>query len=195
MPIEKRRHPRSQIIWPVTLIGLHGFASGVTRNLSLAGTLVYCSEMPDADENLSLVLKPNEHQNISAAAEMVWFNTHNSNNHKMHAMGVCFTHIPHPGRQLLSAMVCNQLKLEYIKQFFAKRLRLWGPTILNKMKLSKFKCHICKTDLLLGPTEKLCPVCENLLPKSLDLDKNHIFGQSHSPLSTATQSLVTSSRQ
>ena len=181
MPIENRRYPRSQIIWPVTLIGFHGFASAITRNLSLAGTLVHSSEMPDADENLSLVLKPNEHQSISAAAEMVWSNTHKSNNHKMHAMGVCFIHIPGPELQLLSKIISDHLKLEYMKQFFANRLRLWGPTILKKMKLSKFKCLICKTNLLLGPAEELCPVCENPLPKSLDFDQNYTFGQNQSP--------------
>ena len=40
MPFEKRQHPRAQIAWPVTLIGLDGLAGGVAYNLSLAGTLV-----------------------------------------------------------------------------------------------------------------------------------------------------------
>ncbi len=54
MTFEKRRHNRAQIAWPVTLIGLDGLTGGVTFNLSLAGTLVYCSEMPDTDENVSV---------------------------------------------------------------------------------------------------------------------------------------------
>ncbi len=110
MPFEKRRHPRVQIAWPVTLIGLDGLVGGVTRNLSLAGTLVYCSEMPDAGENLSLALKPAERQTILATAEMVWSNALISNNNKMHAMGLCFTHFPDRGRQILSEMISNHLK-------------------------------------------------------------------------------------
>jgi len=181
MPLEKRQYPRSEIFWPITLIGLDGLAGGVTCYLSLAGTLVFCFKMPDQDENLSLVLKPTERQTISAAAEMVWSNTFTSNNKKMHAMGVCFTHIADPQRQLLSEMVCNHLKLEYMKRFFAKRLRFWGLTIFNKMKLHKTKCHLCKTDLLLGPAEETCPVCENRLAKSMDFDRKQMFGQVNLP--------------
>jgi len=121
--------------------------------------------MPDMDENVNLVLQPTERQTISAAAEMVWSNTIISSSNKRHAMGVCFTHIPDSERQLLSAMISNHFKLEYMKQFYARRLRFWKFTIFNKMKLYRLKCHRCKTDLLLGPAEEICPVCEILLPK------------------------------
>jgi hypothetical protein len=167
MPFEKRQHPRAQIVWPVTLIGLDGLAGGVTYNLSLAGTLVYCFETPDADENVSLVLKPVESQTILATAEMVWSNALISNNNKMHAMGLCFTHFPDHGRQILSAMISNHLKLEYMKQFFTKRLNFWQLSIFNKMKLHKLKCRLCKSALLLGPSEEMCPVCENPLLNSV----------------------------
>ena len=175
MDFEKRRHPRAQIVWPVTLIGLDGLVMGVTRNLSLAGTLVYCSEMPDTNENLSLVLKPAACQTILVTAERVWFNTLVSNNAKIYAMGVCLTHIPDRGRQFLSKTICDHLRLEYIKQFFRRRLRLWRLAILDNMKLYKLKCHRCKTDLLLGPAEEICPVCENPLPKSMDLGRKHML--------------------
>ncbi len=167
MPFEKRQHPRAQIVWPVTLIGLDGLAGGVTYNLSLAGTLVYCFETPDTDENVSLVLKPVESQNILATAEMVWSNALISNNNKVHAMGLCFTHIPDRGRQILSEMISNHLKLEYMKQFFTKRLSCWPLSIFNKMKLHKLKCRLCKSALLLGPSEEMCPVCENPLLNSM----------------------------
>ena len=168
MPVEKRRYPRSPVVWPVTLMGLDGLVSGVTRNLSLAGTLVHRSEKPIISDKLSLVFKPSDRQLLPAAAEMVWSKTFIRSETKTYAMGVCFTHIPDPGRQLLSEMVCNYLKLEYMKQFFAKRLRFWGLTIFNKMKLHQFKCQRCKTDLLLGPNEKKCSVCEAELPKSMN---------------------------
>ena len=181
MPFEKRRHPRVRIAWPVTLIGLDGLAGGVTYNLSLAGTLVYCFEMPDTDENVSLVLKPVESQTILATAEMVWSNALISTNNKMHAMGLCFTHVPDRGYQILSEMISNHLKLEYMKQFFTKRLNFWRLSIFNKMKLHKLKCRLCKIDLLLGPAEEICPVCENPLPKTMNFDRNDILGQVISP--------------
>lgn len=167
MPFEKRRYPRAQIAWPVTLIGLDGLAGGVTYNLSLAGTLVYCFEMPDTDENVSLVLKPVESQNILATAEMVWSNALISNNNKMHAIGLCFTQVPDRGRQILSEIISNHLKLEYMKQFFTRRLNFWRLSIFNKMKLHELKCRLCKTALLLGPSEEMRPVCENPLLNSM----------------------------
>jgi len=164
MPFEKRRHPRVQIDWTVTLISLDGLTGGVSRNVSLTGTLVYCSEMPDSNENLNLVLKPTERQTILAVAEMVWSNTLISNNNKTHTMGVRLRYIPDSGRQVLSQIISNHLKLEYMKQFFKKRLSFWPFASFNKMKLHELKCHLCKTVLLLGPTEKICPACGNSLP-------------------------------
>ena len=168
MPMEKRRYPRFHIAWPVTLIGLDGLVSGVTRNLSLAGTLVHCPEMPIVSDKLSLVFKPSERQPLPASAEMVWSNTLLSHNNMMLAMGVCFTYLPDPGRKILSAMISSHLKLEYMKRFFAKRLGCWSLMAFNRMKLHQFKCQRCKTDLLLGPNEKKCSVCEAELPKSMN---------------------------
>ena len=165
MPSEKRRYPRAQISWPVTLTGLDGLVVGVTQNLSLAGTLVYCPEMPIIGDKFSLVFKPASRQPLLANAERVWSNNFTSTEVMMHAMGASFEHIPDPERRLLSKIISDHLKLEYMKQFFRRRLRFYRFAIFNKMQLHKLKCHRCKTVLLLGPAEMICPVCENLLPK------------------------------
>jgi hypothetical protein len=151
--------------------------------------------MPDTDENVSLVLKPVESQTILATAEMVWSNALISNNNKMHAMGLCFTDIPHRGRQILSEMISNHLKLEYMKQFFTKRLNFWRLSIFNKMKLHKLKCRLCKTALLLGPSEEMCPICENPLLNFMKFWQKRYIGLNYFPPGAGTLMLSTFSRR
>jgi len=167
MPFEKRLHPRAQIAWPVTLIGFEDIKSGMTKNLSLAGTLVSCPEMPIIGDNFSLVFKTVDRMPLIVIAEMVWSNTFLNTKIMMQAMGVSFICMPDCERHFFSQVISNHLKLEYLKQFFTKRLSFWPSAIFKKIKLREVKCHLCKTVLLLGPTEKICPACENSLRESV----------------------------
>ena len=39
------------------------------------------------------------------------------------------------------------------------------PVEIERAKLHSVKCPICKINLIVRPTEKVCPVCGNELPK------------------------------
>jgi rRNA maturation endonuclease Nob1 len=38
---------------------------------------------------------------------------------------------------------------------------------IERAKLHSVKCPKCKADLMIKPTEKVCPVCGSSLPKSV----------------------------
>jgi rRNA maturation endonuclease Nob1 len=39
------------------------------------------------------------------------------------------------------------------------------PDEIKRVKLHPVKCPKCKADLMIKPTEKVCPVCGSSLPK------------------------------
>jgi len=60
MAVENRRHPRVEISWPVTVVTENGLISARTENLSLVGTLIRCTEIPDLLYDFRLVFRPAE---------------------------------------------------------------------------------------------------------------------------------------
>jgi hypothetical protein len=103
--VEKRQYPRVKIFWPVTLVTESGIISGRTENLSLVGTLIRCSKIPELVCRFRLVFRPAERQLLIVTAEKVWSSTIVSNNSMSHVMGVRFTYIPDYERRLFANMI------------------------------------------------------------------------------------------
>jgi hypothetical protein len=110
MAIEKRQYPRVKIFWPVILVTDSGIIRGRTENLSLVGTLIHCSGIPELPYNFRLVFRPAERQLLIVTAEKVWSNTIVNNNSMSHAMGVRFTYMPDHERKLLLLMIQHHFK-------------------------------------------------------------------------------------
>jgi hypothetical protein len=109
MAIENRRYPRVEISWPVTVVTDNGIISGMTVNLSLVGTLIRCTEIPDLLYDFRLVFRPAERQLLLATAERIWSKTHISDRTMFHIMGVGFTYIPEHDRNLMTEAISNVL--------------------------------------------------------------------------------------
>ena len=109
MAIEIRSYPRVEVNWPVTLVIETGLVTGTIRNLSLAGTLIQCSTVPDLLYSFRLVFRPSEKQQILATVERVWAGTQISDRSIFHIMGVRFTYIPEHDRNLMTEAISNVL--------------------------------------------------------------------------------------
>lgn len=151
MAVENRRHPRVEISWPVTIVTDNGIISASTENLSLVGTLIRCTEIPELLYEFRLVFRPAERQLLVATAKRVWSSTIVSNNLTTHAMGVRFTYIPDHERRVFSKIISEQIESQCEDASYA----LIG--------LHKFKCSSCKASLFTRATVKRCPICGNSL--------------------------------
>ena len=94
MTVEKRRHPRVEITWPVTVITPNGPADGRIQNISLGGALIQCTKAPELDGLFRLVIRPAESRHIFASARIVWSDTLSNDKSMSHAMGVRFKRTP-----------------------------------------------------------------------------------------------------
>lgn len=114
MSTERRKHTRVEIALPATMITLNGPLGARTQNLSLNGTLIRCSEVPELDDNFRLVFKPAERQLLLVTAEMVWCDSFLYNKYMFHAMGIRFKYIPDSDRRFLSKMISKHVKLQSV---------------------------------------------------------------------------------
>ena len=77
---QKRKHPRAEVSWPVSLITSQGLFDGEIKNISKGGALIQCRDLPEAEESLELSIEiPDHHLSISATVEKVRLNIDESN--------------------------------------------------------------------------------------------------------------------
>lgn len=93
MAVDKRRYPRVEIAWPVTLMTPYGPVGGTIQNLSLGGACIRLAEVPELEEVFRLVIRPAEQQILPVTAELVWSGTFRENSSVLQGMGVNFKYI------------------------------------------------------------------------------------------------------
>jgi hypothetical protein len=106
---EKRQYPRVEISWPVTVISADCLVSCRTENLSLVGTLIRCSELPELLYDFRLIFRLADRRLLLATAERVWSRTFVKDKRMSHAMGVRFTFIPDQDYHLMSKEISQYI--------------------------------------------------------------------------------------
>ena len=105
MTIERRRHPRIQVTWPVIVKTSRGSIEGETKDISVGGAFIKYSEKLELGEDFQIVLKPTKQRSISVTGEKVWSGSLNINGKTVFSgMGVRFTEISSEDRQFISAL-------------------------------------------------------------------------------------------
>ena len=76
---ERRKSPRAEVSWPVSMITPQGLFQGQIKDISRGGALIQCSELPKTDEPLELSIDIPDHLlGISATVEKVRLNIDDS---------------------------------------------------------------------------------------------------------------------
>jgi hypothetical protein len=76
---ERREHPRTEVMWPVSMLTPGGWVQGEIKDISRGGALIHCKELPNADESIELRIDIPDHlMNISATVEKVRLNIDDS---------------------------------------------------------------------------------------------------------------------
>jgi hypothetical protein len=73
-PSEKRKMPRINVNWPVTIITSQGTIEGESRNITPSGVFIHCKKKLPEDEVYQMIIKlPNDKQ-IVVKGQMMWSN-------------------------------------------------------------------------------------------------------------------------
>ena len=109
MAIDKRRYPRVEIAWPVTLMTPYGPVGGTTLNLSVAGACIRLHEKPELDEVFRLIIRPAEQQLLPATAELVWSETYIGDTSMFRGMGVHFKYVADDSFEFMSKAISSRI--------------------------------------------------------------------------------------
>jgi Tfp pilus assembly protein PilZ len=109
--IEKRRHPRIPVRWPVTIITDKGTIEGESRNITIAGVFIHCQEEIHENEVHQMIIKIPKQESILVKGRVVWSNfdsMEESNNYR--GMGFSFIKISEDDRVILADVISRHTK-------------------------------------------------------------------------------------
>ena len=110
--IERRKHSRGDIRWPITVLADHGTIKGETRNISVDGISIRCDEPLMINEVFRIAILPPDRQAIGVSGKVVWSDLYAIDpNDTAVGLGICFVRITDEDRKIfedaVSALVSN----------------------------------------------------------------------------------------
>jgi len=89
--VEKRKHPRTDVNWPVSMETSMGIVSAEVKNISLGGAFIGCTKPLPMGEVFHMTMTGPDNEPVSATAEVVWSNANLSEDKVVNrGMGIRF---------------------------------------------------------------------------------------------------------
>jgi len=99
--VEKRKLPRIEVQWPVTLITEKGSVEGEARNITVEGVFIHCMEKLSLNETYRLLIQPAGDE-IEVMGKLLWSNLEGAADRDiLPGMGFCFVKVSKGDRELL----------------------------------------------------------------------------------------------
>ena len=109
---EKRKYPRVEVTWPVTIYYEDEKIDGETKNISAEGVSLQCEKPLPVNRAFSILINPPDHQAIDLKGEVIWSELYGIDGaHKtdVYGLGVCLVELSEEDKQLLKAMLSNYI--------------------------------------------------------------------------------------
>jgi hypothetical protein len=111
--VERRKHPRIPVRWPITIITEDGTIEGESRNITVAGIFVHCPKQLRTNEIHQLIINIPKQQSILVKGQVMWSNFGGKDRDSdFRGMGFCFIKISDEDRQLLTDVISKYAKPE-----------------------------------------------------------------------------------
>ncbi|MFC1822514.1 PilZ domain-containing protein [Thermodesulfobacteriota bacterium] len=100
--VEKRKHRRVAIDWPLDIITGHGIIEGEVKNISSDGMYICCRQPLKLNEKIRTSIKPPEHEDITIAGNVIWSDLCGmDDDYNQVGFGICFVEISDQSRAIL----------------------------------------------------------------------------------------------
>lgn len=105
---ERRKHPRFEVNWAITVFTDGGAVEGEAINISLEGLSICCEEPLPLKKMLRVTIAPPHHPIIQISGEVVWSDLYGMDDEKTTiGMGVCFVEISDEDRLAIEKLVSS----------------------------------------------------------------------------------------
>ena len=109
--IEKRKHPRIPVRWPVTIITDKGTIEGESRNITVAGIFIHCQEELHENEVHQIIIQIPEQEAILVKGQVAWSNFDSMEEGDMYpGMGFSFIKISDDDQMILADVISRHAK-------------------------------------------------------------------------------------
>ena len=104
--IERRKQPRIDVRWPVSVMSDQGTVRGETRDISSEGVAIFCDEPLRLDESYHIAVTPPEHEALGITGRVTWSDLYGMEDGVTAVgMGICFVELSEENRGFLKQTV------------------------------------------------------------------------------------------
>jgi len=108
---EKRRHPRINVRWPITISKDNDIIGGETRNIAFDGISICCEEPLPMDEIVNILIEPEGHQEIIVAGKVIWSDIYGiDDKDTTYGVGICFVKLSEENRARYLELIAEHLE-------------------------------------------------------------------------------------
>jgi hypothetical protein len=105
---EKRRSPRVEVSWPITILAETGTIEGEIRNVSVDGLLIFCEEPLRLNETYRMSILPGKHHAIGVSGKVVWADAYcMDEENTAFGVGICLVELTDEDRQALRTLIAG----------------------------------------------------------------------------------------
>jgi hypothetical protein len=105
---EKRKHPRKEVNWPITIIAEHGSIEGEIRNVTVDGLLVFCDEPLRLNETYRMSIVPGPSGAIGVSGRVVRAEAYcMAEDDTAFGIGICLVEISDQDREALKGILAG----------------------------------------------------------------------------------------
>ncbi len=109
MKVERRKHPRSEVRWPVKILSDHGTIEGETRNISFDGIYICIDEPLRLNEKLRMAISPPNRDSIGVTGKVIWSDVYGLDEQETaFAIGMSLFRISRKDRKFIEDMCSAQ---------------------------------------------------------------------------------------
>ena len=106
--IEKRKSPRVEVSWPITILAETGTIEGEIRNVSVDGLLIFCEEPLRLNETYRMSILPGKHHAIGVSGRVVWADAYcMDEDNTAFGVGVCLVQLTDEDREALRSLIAG----------------------------------------------------------------------------------------
>jgi hypothetical protein len=107
---ERRKYPRIEARWPVSLTIGHELLRAETRNITADGIFINCYQPLPLDSTLRISIKPPEHHNVDVTGKVIWSESYASDSKStIYGIGICFVEIDDKDWRFFERLVTSGL--------------------------------------------------------------------------------------